>query len=132
MATAAQTAPVSKKRLWAGRVLSALPAALLVFSAVGKLMQPPAVLEGFAQLGYQTHLAVPIGILELSVAVLYMIPRTAVLGAILVAAYLGGATATHVRAGDGMFFSPVILGIVAWLGLWLREERLHALLPLRK
>lgn len=132
MATPAQPAPLSRKRLWTGRVISAIPALLLVFSAVGKLMQPPAVLEGFAQLGYQTHLAVPIGILELSVAVLYMIPRTAVLGAILVAAYLGGATATHVRAGDGMFFSPVIVGIVAWLGLWLREERLHALLPLRK
>jgi hypothetical protein len=96
-----------------------------------KLMKPPMVVQGFIDLGYPEHLALPIGILELSVAVLFLIPRTAVLGAILVAAYLGGATATHVRLGQP-FIGPVILGILAWIGLYLRDERLKALVPLRK
>lgn len=131
MEPATQAAPVSRKRLWAGRVVSALPVAMLIFSAVMKLMRPPAVLEGMVHLGYPERLAVPIGILELACVLLYAFPRTAVLGAILVTAYLGGATATHVRLGEP-YYGPVILGVLAWLGLYLRDPRLQLLVPLRK
>jgi hypothetical protein len=130
MATAAQAVPVSNKKLWAGRIISAIPVLMLLFSGAMKLAKPPAVVEGMAQLGYPEHLALPIGILELAVTVLYLIPRTSVLGAILVAAYLGGATATHVRLGQP-FIGPVMIGLLAWLGLYLREPRLKPLLPLR-
>lgn len=130
MATAAQAVSVSKKKLWAGRIISAVPVLMLLFSAGMKLVKPPAVIEGMARLGYPEHLALPIGILELAVTVLYVIPRTSVLGAILIAAYLGGATATHVRLGEP-FVVPVILGVLAWIGLYLREERLKPLVPLR-
>lgn len=130
MATTAVVAPVSKKKLWAGRILTAIPALLLLFSGGMKLMKPPAVVEGMAHLGLPEHLALPIGILEIGVTRLYLFPRTAVLGAILVAAYLGGATVTHVRLGEP-FIGPVALGVLAWIGLYLREPRLQPLVPFR-
>ncbi len=131
MQSAAQTASVSKKKLWAGRILSALPVLLLLFSGVMKLMKPAAVVQGFAHFGYPESLALGIGVLELACAAVYVIPRTSVLGAILMTAYLGGATATHVRIGDPSFFIPVILGVLVWGGLFLRDDRLRALIPLR-
>ena len=126
-----QTAHVSKKMLWAGRILSAVPVLMLLFSGVMKLMKPAAVLEGFVGLGYPESLALWIGIVELACAVLYVIPRSSVLGAILLTAYLGGATATHVRIGEP-FFIPIVLGVLVWGGLYLRDERLRTLLPLRQ
>ena len=126
-----QTAPVSKTMLWAGRILSAVPVLMLLFSGVMKLMKPVPVLEGFVGLGYPESLALWIGIVELACAVLYVIPRTSVLGAILLTAYLGGATATHVRIGEP-FFIPIVLGVLVWGGLYLRDERLRTLLPLRQ
>ncbi len=126
----AQTAPVSKKLLWAGRIMSALPVLMLLFSGVMKLVKPAPVVEGFAHLGYPEGLALGLGIIELACAVVYVIPRTSVLGAILLTGYLGGATATHVRIGEP-FFMPLILGMLVWGGLFLRDERLRALLPLR-
>ena len=130
MQTDQSLARPSKKVIWIGRILSALVVLLMAFSAVGKLFKPAAVIEGFQKLGYPDHAILPIGITELICAILYVIPQTSVLGAILVTAYLGGATATHVRVGEP-FFSPVIFGMVAWLGLFLRDLRLRALLPLR-
>ena len=126
----AQPVPVSKKMLWTGRILSALPVLMLILSAVMKFVMPPDAAKGFEHLGYPVSLALGLGILELACTVLYVIPRTSVLGAILLAAYLGGATATHVRVGDP-FYMPVLLGILVWLGLYLRDPRLRALLPLR-
>ena len=126
-----QTAHVSKKMLWAGRILSALPVLMLLFSGVMKLVKPAAVVEGFVQLGYPESLTVGVGIVELACAALYVIPRTSVLGAILLTGYLGGATATHVRIGEP-FFIPIVLGVLVWGGLYLRDERLRALLPLRQ
>jgi hypothetical protein len=120
----------SKKLVWTGRILSALPVLLLVFSAVLKFMKPPAVTEGFQKLGYPDNTLLPLGIVELICTVLYVIPQTSVLGAILVTAYLGGATASHLRVGEP-FFGPIILGMIAWLGLFLRDRRLRSLLPLR-
>jgi hypothetical protein len=116
--------------LWAGRIISALPALMLLFSGVMKLMKPAVVVEEFARLGYPERLIIGIGILEIACTVVYLIPRTSILGAILLTGYLGGATATHVRVGDP-FFITVILGVVVWLGLYLRDERLRTLLPLR-
>jgi uncharacterized membrane protein YphA (DoxX/SURF4 family) len=126
----AQAAPVSRKALWAGRILTGLMALMLLFSAVMKLLQPEDVLKEFARLGYPETLALAIGIVEIACAVLYVIPRTSILGAILLTGYLGGATATHVRIGDA-FLPPVIIGILIWLSLYLRDRRLRALVPLR-
>ncbi|HZJ42702.1 MAG TPA: DoxX family protein [Pyrinomonadaceae bacterium] len=120
----------SKKLVWTGRILSALPVLLLLFSAVLKFMKPPAVTEGFQKLGYPDNTLLPLGFVELICTVLYVIPQTSVLGAILVTAYLGGATASHLRVGEP-FFGPIILGMIAWLGLFLRDRRLRSLLPLR-
>jgi hypothetical protein len=125
-----QTAPVSKKMLWAGYIISALPVLMLLFSGVMKLLKPAPVMEGFVRFGYPESLALGIGIVELACAALYVIPRTSVLGAILLTGYLGGATATHVRIGEP-FFVPILLGVLIWGGLFLRDERLRALLPLR-
>jgi hypothetical protein len=122
------TAPASKKMLWAGYIVSALPILTLLFSGVMKLVKPTAVVEGTAQLGWDESLILGLGIVELACTVVYAMPRTAVLGAILLTGYLGGATATHVRVGDP-FFGPIILGVLVWGGLWLRDPRLRALLP---
>lgn len=127
-----QTVPVSKKRLWAGRIISALPVLLLLFSGVMKLLKPPAVLQSFAGYGYPEHLLVAIGFLEIACTVVYVIPRTSILGAILVTGYLGGATATNVRIGNPAFIMTTLLGVLAWLGLYLRDDRLRAVLPLRE
>lgn len=131
MQSASQTAPVSKGKLWAGRIISALPILLLVFSAVMKLMKVAPAVEGMARYGYPESLIFILGILELAGAVVYAIPRTSVLGAILLTGYMGGATATNVRIGDPSFIMTVILGVLAWVGLYLRDDRLRALLPLR-
>jgi hypothetical protein len=95
-----------------------------------KLVQPAPVIEGFIRLGYPESLALGIGIVELACAVLYVIPQTSVIGAILLTGYLGGATATHLRIGEP-FFAPIVLGVMVWGGLFFREARLRALLPLR-
>jgi hypothetical protein len=131
IAAAAPAAPASKKMLWAGRVVSALPVLLMLVGGVMSLLSPAAVAEGTAKLGYPAHLTQAIVLLEIACAALYVLPRTAVLGAILLTAYLGGATASHVRVGDP-FVVPVIVGILVWGGLWLREPRVRALIPLRE
>ena len=122
---------ISNKSLWAGRVVSALPALGLLFSAIMKLMKPPTVLQGFIHFGYPQNLIVVIALLELGSTIIYMIPRLSVLGAILMTGYLGGATATNVRIGDPSFLITVTLGVLVWFGLYLRDERLRALIPLR-
>jgi hypothetical protein len=132
--TNTQTAPVSKLMLWAGWIVSALPVLMLVVSAVMKFMKPAPLVETFAHLGWDVSLALYLGILELLCTMIYVIPRTAVLGAILLTGYLGGAVATHVRIGDpvAQFAPPIILGVLVWLGLYLRDARIRAILPLRR
>ena len=125
-----QAAPASNKMLWAGYIASTLPVLMLVMSAVMKFLKPADVTEGFTKLGWDMNLATALGILELACTVIYVIPRTAVLGAILLTGYLGGAIATHVRIGE-QFIAPAIMGVFIWGGLWLRDQRLRALLPLR-
>ena len=118
------------KRLWAGRIISALPALLLLSTSSMKLMKSPVAVELMARLGYPEHLIFGVGILELACALVYIIPRTSVLGAILLTAYLGGAIASRVRIGDPLYV-PVLAGLLVWAGIVLREDRLFALIPLR-
>lgn len=120
----------SKATLWTGYVLTALPAALLTMSAVMKITRADIAVEGFAKSGWPDNALVPIGIVELACVLIYLFPRTAVLGAILIVGYLGGATATHVQQSEP-FVVPVALGVVAWVALYLREPRLRALAPWR-
>jgi hypothetical protein len=120
----------STKMIWAGRVVSALPVLMLVFSATMKFIRSPEVVDGFTHLGYQPNVILPLGIVELACTVLYIIPQTSVLGAILLSAYLGGATATHFRVGEP-YFAPIITGVFVWFGLFLRDARIRALVPLR-
>ncbi len=124
-------AGISNKQLWAGRILSAVPVLMLIFSAVMKLMKPEPVVKEFLRLGYLESHAITLGILELACTIIYVIPRTAVLGAILLTGYLGGAVATHLRIGDP-FIPPALFGVLLWLGLWLRDARLRGILPLTK
>jgi hypothetical protein len=123
-------AAVSKKMVWAGRIVTALPVLMLIFSGVLKLAKPAQVVEEFTRLGYGENVILGIGILELACVAIYVLPRTAVLGAILLTGYLGGAVATHLRVGDPCL-PPVIVGIFVWGGLYLRDARLRALIPLR-
>ena len=128
-----QTVPVSKTMLWAGRVISALPVLFFLMDGVMKLVKPPIVVTSTVQLGYPENAIIPIGIVLILCTLLYVIPPTAVLGAILLTGYLGGAVATHVRVGAGMFpiVFPIIFGVLVWGGLFLRDARIRALIPVR-
>jgi hypothetical protein len=121
------------KRLWIGRILTAVPILFLTFDAVIKLLRIPAVVEAFGRLGVPLSLAPGIAILALVCTAVYAVPRTAVLGAVLLTGYLGGAVATQVRAGSGAFevIFPIIVAALVWGGLFLRDDRLRAFLPLR-
>src|SRR5712675_2294722 len=136
MQATAQAVKTSNKALWTGRILSGLVVLFLLVDAGFKLIKPlpePAV-QAFGQLGYPVGLAAGIGILLLACVALYAVPRTSVLGAILLTGYLGGAVASHLRVGDPWFshvLFPVYIGLLAWGGLYLREDRLRALIPLR-
>ncbi len=127
-----QTASGSRVTLWTGRIVSGLPTLFLLFDAIAKLFKPAPVVEATVRLGYPESVIIPLGIVLLTCTILYVIPRTAMLGAILLTGYLGGAVATHVRAGDGWFpiLFPVLLGMLLWGGLYLRDDRLRKLIPL--
>jgi len=122
-----------KKQLWAGRIMSGLPTLFLLVDGAMKLVKPEPVVKATVELGYAETVILPLGVVLLACTILYMIPRTAVLGAILLTGYLGGAVATHVRAGQGPFeiLFPVMFGVLLWGGLVLRDERLRTLIPLR-
>ena len=128
-----QVSSGSRRMLWAGYILSALPILGLLMSAVFKFMNPPDVVKEFVRLGYTESHALGLGILEVACTVLYLLPQTSVFGAILLTGYLGGATATHVRIDDPLsnLMPPIVMGVLVWLGLYLREPRLRALIPLR-
>src|SRR5687767_12924211 len=128
-ATPADPRP-SKAAVWIGRVLSALPVLLLLFSAYMKLSRNELAVKGFRDQNFPEGSLMAIGITEVVCTLLYVIPQTSVLGAILLTGYLGGATVTHVRLGES-FFMPVLVGVVLWLGLFLRDRRLRALIPFR-
>jgi hypothetical protein len=121
-------------RSWVGLIVSGLPTLFLLLDAIGKLIKPAAVVQGTVDLGYSENVIVPLGIVLLISTLLYIVPRTSVLGAILLTGYLGGAVATHVRVGNPIFthmLFPVYLGALIWLGLYIRDTRLRELVPLR-
>jgi hypothetical protein len=130
----ARTAPATttKALLWTGRVLTGLITAFMLMDGGMKLFKPAIVVEGTKQVGFAESTIVPLGITLLVSTILYAIPRTSVLGAILMTGYLGGAVATHVRLADGNAWFAVAFGILAWLGLYLRDARLRSLTPLRR
>ena len=120
----------SGKIVWVGRGISVLVSLVFLMSAFMKLKGGAEVMQGMAHLGLPESLILPLAILEVSCVVIYLIPATSILGAILLTGYIGGAICTHWRVGDP-FFIQIALGIFVWLGLYLRENRLKALIPLR-
>jgi hypothetical protein len=127
-----ETGPVLKKILWTGRIMSAVPVLLTLFGAVMKVAKAAPAVEGMTRAGIPERLIAPIGILELICVAVYVIPRTSVLGAILLTGLLGGATVTTLRVGDPTWPMPIILGMMAWGGLYLRDMRLREFIPFRK
>ena len=127
-------APLTGKWIWVGRILSGFVVAFLLFDGIIKFFPIPAVVDTFAQLGYPAKFAVVIGVVELVCVALYATPRTAILGAILLTALYGGGISTHIRVESPLFSHTlfgVYLGLITWAGLYLREPRLRALIPLR-
>lgn len=132
---AGMTSTVSSGRLWTGRVIAGLISAFILMDAVMKFVKPPQVADAFVRTGWPLELSVTLGAILLTCLVLYLIPRTSVLGAILLTAYFGGAVATNLRLHEPLFSNtlfPVYFGMLTWLSLWLRDARLNEFVPLRK
>jgi hypothetical protein len=125
---------MTRFQLWSGRVLSALAVLFLLFDISMHLLRPPFVVAGTKQVGFPVDAILPLGIIQVVCLILYLVPRTSVLGAILWTGYLGGAVATHVRISDPLFshiLFPTYIAALLWGGLWLRDQRLRALVPVR-
>jgi hypothetical protein len=125
----------SSKAIWTGRILSGLAVLFLIFDATIKVLRLQPAIEGTAQLGYPTSVVLPIGIIQVVCLIVYLIPRTTVLGAVLWTGYLGGAIATHVRLGNPLLthqLFPIIIAALLWAGPWLSDPRVRALLPIRR
>jgi hypothetical protein len=133
MPTIVQTVPTSNKAIWAGRIMSGVVVLFLLLDGAMKLIPLNVVVEASEQLGIPAGLARTLGVLTLACTLLYAVPRTSVLGAILLTGYLGGAVASHLRVGDPLFthvLFGVYLGVLIWGGLYLRDGRLRTLIPL--
>jgi len=134
MTSPANTSSVGKKRLVAGYVLTVLVALFLTFDTVIKVLKLAPAVQGTTKLGYPASAVLWIGLIELVCLTLYLVPRTSVLGALLLTGYLGGAIATHVRLGSPLLsrtLFPIYVALLLWGGLYLRETRLRELVPLR-
>jgi len=131
MSSPAQILPASQGIWWTSVVMSTLPSLLVLMGGVMKLVKAPGVAEGFARAGLPEHLILPVGLIELVCVIVYAIPRTAVLGAILMTGLLGGAALACIRVSDPTAPLPILCGILAWGGLYLRDRRVRALIPLR-
>ena len=125
------TNSVSKGACWGGWIMGLLPSLLLIFSAIIKLVQPHSMAEEMAKSGMSSSLMFNLGIVELACTLIYLVPRTSVLGAILLTGYMGGATFANVQQGGATFVLTVVIGILVWGGLFLRDRRIRALIPLR-
>jgi hypothetical protein len=131
METLVQSLPApSRAASGVGWILTSLVSAFLLFDGVAKIVRPRFVVEGTVKYGFHENVILPLGIVLTACTILYVIPRTAVLGAILLTGYLGGAVCTHVRAGEVAFLFAVVFGGLVWLGLYLRDPRIRALVPL--
>jgi hypothetical protein len=130
LAAETQSTRYSTRALWAGRILSGLAAAFLIFDAAVKFLMPPAAVEATSQLGWPESAMLTLGVIQLICLAAYLIPRTAVIGALLWTGYLGGAIATHVRVENPLFshtLFPIYVAAFLWAGLWLRDRRVRAL-----
>jgi hypothetical protein len=134
MQSSLSAAPVSRTALWAGRIISGLVCLFLLMAVAMDLMKTASAMEGMHKYGYPEGSVTGIGIALLVGVVLYAVPRTSVLGAIVITGYLGGAVSTHVRASDplGLMLMPVVFAVLAWGGLYLRDSGLRSLVPLRR
>lgn len=132
MESSTQAAAGSTTALWTGRILGGLVVLFMLFDAVIKVLKLPAAVEGTVRLGYPASTVFPIGLVALACTVLYAIPRTSILGAILLTGYLGGATATQVRMENPWFLFSVAIGVLVWAAIFLRDNGLRALIPLRR
>lgn len=124
---------VSKGRSWTGWIITGLVAAFMLFDAVAKFVQPAPVAEAFARTGWPIQLSTTVGAILLICTLIYLVPQTSVLGAILLTGYLGGAVATNLRLQNPLLthtLFPVYFGILVWIGLWLREPSLATVFPL--
>jgi hypothetical protein len=124
-------ATTSRKRLWAGRILGGVAVLFLLFDATMKLLRLPPAVQGTVELGYPESVILGIGLVQLACVVLYAIPRTAIVGAVLLTGYLGGAIATHVRVGNPIFshvLFPIYVAALVWGALYLRDARVRGLL----
>lgn len=129
------TDTISKTKLWISRIMGGIVILFMLMDSIGKFIQPTEVVEGTLELGFAEHHIIILGILGLLSILLYAFPRTSILGAILLTGYWGGAIATHVRLDNPLFshiLVPVFLGVLAWGALWLKNEQLRNLFPLRK
>jgi Mn2+/Fe2+ NRAMP family transporter len=124
--------PVSPAAYWTGWVLSILPCLMFIGGGIFALTQGDKMADDIRKMGWEPRYMTLLTYVEIACAIIYLIPQTAVLGAILLTGYLGGAVATHARLGDPLLVVPVIFGILIWLGIFLRDRRLRALVPLRK
>jgi DoxX-like protein len=134
MQAGSRAAPIGRKGLWAGRIVSGLAVLFLLFDSLIKVMRLAPAVQGTTALGYPATVVRGIGIVELICLVLYVIPRSSVFGAILLTGYLGGAIATHVRVGSPLLthtLFPIYVALLIWGGLFLRDDRLRTLIPLR-
>jgi hypothetical protein len=124
---------VSKKSVMAGRIVTVLVVLFLLFDAIGKVLRLAPVVEGTTKLGYSESVILPLGVVLLLCTILYVIPRTCVLGAVLTTGYLGGAVSAQVRRGATLFeiMFPILFGVLVWAGIWLWDERLRAVFPVR-
>lgn len=130
--TANTNTSATRRQLWAGRVITALPVIMLMMSAIMKLSAQPALARQLVDiLGYESSSLRTLGLLELACVIVYVVPQTSIMGAVLLTGYLGGAIAAHVRVSDP-FVMPLLLGVLVWVGAYLRDDRLRSLLPLRR
>lgn len=130
-----QAMGISKGRMWAGWIITGLISAFMLLDAAMKLLKPKPVIDAFARTGWPTELSVTLGVILLVSTALYLIPRTEILGAILLTGYLGGAVATNLRLENPLFSNtlfPVYFGVLVWGALWLRDRKIQELIPMRK
>jgi len=134
MSSATQPTPTSKAMIWTGRVISGITVLFLIFDGVTKVMKESHVMAASAKMGYPASAIVGTGVTLLVCVALYVIPRTSILGAVLLTGYLGGAVATHVFIRDPLFDTvfPIIFGAFVWGGPFLRDGQLRMLIPVRR
>jgi DoxX-like family len=135
MQAASSSGSISMKSVWAGRIISGLITAFMIFDGVMHIMRPAPVVEAFAKLNFPLSFAVPLGIIELACVAFYVIPSTSILGAILLTGYLGGAVAIQLPTGNPFFgeiLFPVYIGVFLWGGIYLRDARLRTLIPFQR